>query len=128
MSGESKREKGKYDAEKFKEAGIQYILQPITCGDDSETFTVRQYLEMFGIPVDDPFFHEWQSLLYEVSTFIRKLEKMVSEKTMQTIWATVLVGIYLDYDTDKPFMPQFLRNKDNLLIAVNTVRQAMSIL
>ena len=123
-----KYERGKYDDEKVREAGIQYILQPITCGDDTETFTVRQYLEMFGIPVDDPFFYEWQSLLYEVSTFIRKLEKMVSEKTIQTIWATVLVGIYLDYDTDKPFMPQFLRNKDNLLIAVNTVRQAMSIL
>ena len=78
--------------------------------------------------LDDPFFFEWQSLLYEVSTFTRKLEKLVPEKTMQTIWGTMFVGIYLDYDTDKPFMPQFLRNKDNLLIAVNTVRQAMSIL
>lgn len=122
-----KYESGKYDAEKFKEAGIQYILQPSTCGDDSETFTVRQYLEMFGIPVDDPFFYEWQSMLYEVSTFIRKAEKMASEKMMATLWTVVFVGTYASYDTEEPFLPQFMKNKDALLRIINTARRAMAI-
>ena len=52
------RDTNRLDTESLQKTGIQYILQPITCGDDSETFTVRQYLEMFGIPIDDPFFFE----------------------------------------------------------------------
>lgn len=102
---------------------IQYILQPIDCGDDSETFTVREYLEMFGIPVDDPFFFAWQSALAEVSNFIRGLEKKVSVELMNTIWMAVFVALYLSYDTERPFMPQFIENKEKLLEFIHKLPQ-----
>ena len=120
-----KAESGKLDVEKLKELGIQYILQPITCGDDSETFTVRQYLEMFGLSIDDPFFFEWQSLLCSVSAFIREMEKKVSEETMQMFWSTVFVCAYVSYETDEPFMSQFMKNKEDLMNAIDIIRQAI---
>ena len=118
-------DKGKYSAAAIQQVGIQYILQPIECGDDSETFTVRQYLEMFGIPVDDPFFFEWQSLLCEVSTFVRKAEKRTSEDIMQGLWLAVFVAVYLKYDTAKPFLPQFQENKAKLLDLIHNVQHIM---
>ena len=120
-----KSESGQLDIEKLKEKGIQYILQPITCGDDSETFTVRQYLEMFGLPVDDPFFFEWQSLLCSVSVFAREAEKKVSEKTMQLVWNTVFVCAYVSYDMDQQFIPQFMKNKEGLMHAIGKIRQTL---
>ena len=116
-----------FDAESLKKAGIQYILQPINCGDDSETFTVRQYLEMFGIPIEDPFFFEWQSLVLTVSTFVRKAEKKIPEQLMEMIWMAVFVCAYVYYDTEKPFLPQFLKSKDELLQLIDGVRKDLQI-
>ena len=121
-----KAKSGRLDIESLKEKDIQYILQPITCGDDSETFTVRQYLEMYGLPVDDPFFFEWQLLLYSVSTFAREVEKKVSEKTMQLVWNTLLVCAYFSYDIDQPFMPQFMKNKEDLMQTIDIIRQTLN--
>ena len=116
-----------FDAESLKKAGIQYILQPINCGDDSETFTVRQYLEMFGIPIEDPFFFEWQSLVLTVSTFVRKAEKKIPEQLMEMIWMAVFVCAYVYYDTEKPFLPQFMKSKDELLQLIDGVRKDLQI-
>ena len=80
---------------------------------------------MFGLPVDDPFFFELQSLLCSVSVFAREAEKKVSEKTMQLVWNTVFVCAYVSYDMDQQFMPQFMKNKEDLMHAIDIIRQTL---
>lgn len=107
--------KEKFSPEAVKNAKTQYILNDIHCGDDSETHTVRSYLEAFGIPVEDWFFHEWQSMVCELGNFIHKAEKKLSEKAMSQLWMTIFLVMYLSYDTNSGFEPQFMENKTKLL-------------
>lgn len=89
---------------------LQYIFSNPECGDDSETHTVREYLESFGIPVEDEFFMKWQQIILDMGDFFRKIEKNVSREVMEQIWTAAFVGIYLDYETEKDFMTQFDAN------------------
>ena len=45
---------------------MQYIFSNPGCGDGSETQTVREYLESFGIPVEDNFFLKWQQAILDM--------------------------------------------------------------
>lgn len=91
---------------------IQYIFNKPDCkgSEGTETHTVREWLESFGIPVKDEFFIKWQSIVMEMGTVFRTIEKKVCEKTMETLWNAALVGLYLHYDTEQDFMSQFDEN------------------
>lgn len=89
---------------------LQYIFSNPECGDVSETHTVREYLESFGIPIEDDFFLKWQQAILEMSNLFRKIEKIVSKEVMEQVWTAAFVGIYLDYETEKDFMIQFDAN------------------
>ena len=104
-----------YNAGSILSSEIQYIINPVTCGDKSETHTVRSWLTDFGIPIQDAFFFKWHSFISEVSAFIHKVEEKVPEELLNTIWTTIYVHIYLDYDPAAEFMPQFEQNFDDLL-------------
>lgn len=88
----------------------QYMLQPITCGDKSEVHTVREWLSDFDIETEDKTFILWHSTAAKVGTLLKKGEKLVSEKTMCLAWNAVLKLLYLDYNTDQEFLPQFEKN------------------
>ena len=104
-----------YSPEAVRTAEIQYFLQPIDCGDDTEAFTVKEYLEMFGIPVNDPFFFAWQSFLSSITGYIRAFERDFPKDLMEVLWNTILTAVYLSYDMEEPFMPQFTSNSEKLL-------------
>lgn len=92
-----------------------YFLNGSTCGDNSETHTVREWLERFGIPEEDEFFSEWQKVIIELYTSIAEREKKVQKRTMQLLWNAILINMYYIYDTSEDFLPQFTRNKKKLL-------------
>ena len=116
--------KGSYNAGSILNSQIQYIINPITCGDKSETHTVRSWLTDFGIDVQDAYFLKWHSLISEVCLFIRKVEGKISEKLLNTIWTTIYICLYLNYDPGEEFMPQFEKNAEEILNAVrNTVKK-----
>ncbi len=92
---------------------MQYIFSNPGCGDGSETQTVREYLESFGIPVEDNFFLKWQQAILDMGNFSRKIEKTVSQETMELVWTAAFTGIYLHYDIGQEFMPQFEDNVKN---------------
>ena len=48
------------------------------CGDDSETQTVRDWLNAFGIPLEDPFFKVWQDALINLSMEMQRIEKSIA--------------------------------------------------
>ena len=60
----------------------------------------------FGVPVEDEFFIEWQRCLLELSTRLRRLEKKLGAD-MGPIWSLTGSVLYLIYDMEEPFEPQF---------------------
>lgn len=111
-------EEGLKDISKGK---FQYIFNNPGCGDVSETHTVKEYLESFGIPVEDGFFLKWQQAILDMGNFFRKMEKIVSQETMELVWTATFTGIYLHYDIGQEFMPQFDSNSKNFFDMLDSV-------
>ena len=99
---------------------ILYIFQHPGCGDESETHTVREWLESFGMSTKDEFFIEWQKIVTELCLIFRKVEKMLSPNTMMMVWQSAYVGLYLHYDMAADFMPQFKENAKKVLHTMHT--------
>ena len=100
---------------------FQYIFNNPGCGDASETYTVREYLESFGIPVEDGFFLKWQQAIFDMGKFFRKIEKAVSQETMELVWTAAFTGMYLHYDIGQEFVPQFESNSKSFFDMLDSV-------
>lgn len=85
---------------------IRYFFSEPGCGDDSETHTVREWLGEFGLSLEDEFFIKWQKCLFELSMCFCRLEKKLGAD-MGPIWSLTGSILYLMYDMEKPFEPQF---------------------
>ena len=108
-------EKEDYNAESIDTSKVKYLLQPPECGDESETHTVRDWLSGFDIKLEDEAFVQWQKAISRFSNKFKELEKKQDMLTMMEIWFVVRVSLYLQYDTSKEFLPQFIYNVENLL-------------
>ena len=92
-------------------SSIIYVLNPTACGSRRTKYTVESWLKEFGIPADDEFFLEWNTILFYLIDQIKFLEeKKVSAEGMDVVWNGVTGHLYLDYDTGKDFMEQFREN------------------
>lgn len=89
---------------------VQYIFTKPDCGDATVTYTVREWLDYFGIPIVDDFFIKWQKVIIETSISFRKLERKFSQHVMEMAWMAAYAGLYLHYDIREEFMPQFKEN------------------
>ena len=108
-------EKDDYNAESIDTSKVKYLLQPLECGDESETHTVREWLSGFDIKLEDEAFVQWQKAISRFSNKFKELEKKQDMLTMMEIWFVVRVSLYLQYDTSMEFLPQFNYNVENLL-------------
>ena len=100
---------------------IEYIFNGAHCG-NAEIHTVREWFDSFGIPIKDEFFVEWQKTITELHNIIVMAEKNFKEEsTMNTIWSVIYAAMYMKYDTNKEFMPQFLTNREELLKILNMI-------
>ena len=104
----------KEDAEKdeLPPMKVEYIINPIDCGDFSESHTVKDWLESFGIPLEDEYFLKWQKTISMLSPRIQKLEKELDDNLMDKIISVMYIKLYLDYDLGIDFYPQFVKNAD----------------
>lgn len=104
----------KEDAEKdeLPPMKVEYIINPIDCGDFSETHTVKDWLESFGIPLEDEYFLKWQKTISMLSPRIQKLEKELDDNLMDKIISVMYIKLYLDYDLGIDFYPQFVKNAE----------------
>ena len=105
-------------SERIERARIQYIINPIECGDRSEEHTVREWVESFGIPIHDNDFIAWQKALFSVRQQIVELEKMLPDKSMERVWSITYQALYLNYDIQEDFRKQFQKNSDRLIDAL----------
>lgn len=100
---------------KFSTDEIQYILQPVTCGDKRKTHTVREWFGSFNIPLNDQFFVDWQACICRISLAIRKVEKIFPESVMWQVFNHIYTMLYLSYKTDEDFKAQFDRNAEKAI-------------
>lgn len=96
-------------------SGIQYVINQTSCGDRSETHKVRDWLQSFGVPLEDSFFLKWQEVVFEMGAAFRKAETCVGDQIMEMLWQTATEALYANYDTEKEFLPQFEKNAQSLL-------------
>ena len=103
------------NADKMTTDNIEYIFNGAHCG-NAETHTVCEWFTSFGIPIKDEFFVEWQKTITELHDIIVIAEKNFEmETTVNTIWSVIYAAMYMKYDINKDFMPQFLENREELL-------------
>jgi hypothetical protein len=90
---------------------IQYILNPINCGSVSRKYTVRQWLERFGIPIDDSLYIVWTDTIIRLMENMQWFEeKKLSDNTLNLMWDGIFSALYVNYDMTKEFGPQFTEN------------------
>ena len=101
--------------EDLKTGKTGYLYVNPECGDEAETHTVREWLNRFGIPLEDPYFVKWNQTIVELSSIIHDIEKKLRQELMSQIWTTAFMILYFDYDTHKDFLPQFYSNTTKLM-------------
>jgi Fe-S-cluster containining protein len=102
----------------------EYIFVNPGCGNKREIHTVREWLGGFGIPLEDEYFLKWQQAITALSGAMQKIEKQCGKDAMSAIWNFVYAALYLCYDTEKEFMPQFESNSEQAVRAVEQILSA----
>jgi Fe-S-cluster containining protein len=83
---------------------INYIMnENVKCNDKSENFTVREWLEKFGVPESDKSLMLWGNIVAEYSKLIENL----SHETQDKIYNAFYNLFYENYKMNKEFVPQF---------------------
>jgi len=110
----------KIDSDTFWEgsigdATVQYFLQDdVKCGNQSETHTVRDWLAGFDIPTEDAAFIGWNIALAKVLPRVQANEPKLGPLSQHLLWDSLLVGLYLNYETDKEYLPQLEANVQSI--------------
>lgn len=103
------------------QGAVKYLLQPMDCGDKSETHTVREWLSGFDIALEDEAFLLWNQSLCQFSQILQELEKKWDMMTMMVIWFITRVALYENYDHNTPFLPQLEENIENLKLLLSDI-------
>lgn len=93
---------------------VRYILQEHTCGSAKRGHTVRSWLEKSGIMDEDQFFLDWNRVTLLVGETARRLEEARDIKAVRRLWRQAYRLLYIAYDTEEAFSPQFERNSQEL--------------
>jgi len=96
----------------FRADEIRYIKVDSNCGDDSQVQTVREWISHAGISTEDEFFLSWQKIIYHGH---RYMDSCISEVRIEDYFHTVsylFSKMYMEYDTESEFLPQFMKNAD----------------
>ena len=96
---------------------IEYILSPVRCGSLRKKQTVLSWLESFGVSKEDKFFIRWNEILCNLAPRIKSFEEneSVTDKALDMLWTGVFNAVYIAYDTQKEFYPQFEANVTKIL-------------
>lgn len=100
---------------------IEYFYMNPGCGDNTRMQTIREWFDSFGITLDDDFFIEWATFQKDFVTLIREAERFLSEAAMRQVWGPIFGILYLCYDLEKEFLPQFRENAENLLYGLQMI-------
>lgn len=116
-------DKDKMRSGEFGEKDIQYIFQNPDCGDKRKVHTVREWLKDFDISAEDKFFIKWQRTIACISRFVHDHEKQFSDELLNKLENVFANILYLSYDLNEEFYPQFVSNADSLIKDIEAVNK-----
>ena len=91
-----------------------YILQPVPCAVRDKKQTVREWLQLFGIPDYEQESRLWFDISSELAAFMRDFEKNLDETQCNTLWSIVYMQIYTSYNTTAQLLDQLQERADAL--------------
>ena len=103
----------------------QFILNEVDCGDNAEEHTVREWLESFGIPVEDQYYIRWQQIAMLASKVIKSMEGSWTPHGLNMLLTLIFNVLYLGYDMDKEFEPQFEERAEELRTILAKIESGM---
>ena len=103
----------------------QFILNEVDCGDNAEEHTVREWLESFGIPVGDQYYIRWQRIAMLASKVIKSVEGSWTHHGLNMLLTLIYNVLYLGYDMDKEFEPQFEERAEELRTILVKIESGM---
>ena len=103
----------------------QFILNEVDCGDNAEEHTVREWLESFGIPVEDQYYIHWQRIAMLASKVIKSVEGSWTHHGLNMLLTLIYNVLYLGYDMDKEFEPQFEERAEELRTILVKIESGM---
>lgn len=98
-----------------KSQEVGYIFTNPGCGDKQQIHTVRSWLRGYDIPAEDEYFIKWSATLTTLSATLTDFKKSISPENMNLVWNLVYCLCYLKYDIQPEFLPQFIRNSDQII-------------
>jgi hypothetical protein len=106
---------------------LKYILNPVQCGSQSKTHTVRSWLTKYGIPLDDTYFISWNECLTDLISSIQKISKIsTTGKALDMVWDIIVSLLYVNYNTAKEFLPQFEANMEKITDLFSSLESKIS--
>lgn len=104
------------------EPKVIYRLQSVRCGKMCRESTVREWLSRTGIEKSEEYFLEFHNMLTKVTPPLRKLFLGDKYNKLLDFTAKMLIGmVYLDYDMDGEFVPQFKKNTEEALKMIREI-------
>lgn len=88
----------------------QFFLQPVSCGAKDEAHTVREWLSSFDLLESETWFQAWQRAITALSPLMGKLQTTLSEDILDMVYSILFSVMYLNYQNDQDFLPQFNTN------------------
>ena len=89
---------------------VQYILQDVDCGDRDEEHSVREWLGVYGLEESEIWFNAWNKATVTLAKRMNPLAEKLTAGVMNPILQGLLVTLYVQYDMEKDFMEQFIKN------------------
>jgi hypothetical protein len=86
-----------------------YVLQPATCGNQNQSQTIREWLSDFSILDEEDVTILWHQKSMELSNILRDIYSKYNFNT-EDITIILFLTLYVKYDLEQDFMPQFEAN------------------
>ena len=118
---------GVLDAEQYSPNEIHYIRHSTSCGSAKRKQTVRSWLEMFNVPVNDIFFTHWNKTIFTLSSAMHKIEKKsgASSEAFDMLRNSLFFALYIDYNTQNEFLPQYESNMSKILDVLTKIQETL---
>ena len=99
----------------FEDVKPKYFVWSVTCGTKDQTQTVREWLERFGLPIEDEFYGPWNDTVTFLSIFFHEIEeKKPPQQAMEFLWNAAIQMLYIDYDPKEALLSQFHENSTKI--------------
>lgn len=97
-----------------------YFMQPVSCGNKKQVQTVRQWLDGFSMLEEESFTVMWHQKVGELSEILREIYNRISINH-DAIHFGLLALLYLQYNLEADFEPQFMENCNEALKLVEMI-------